>query len=129
PESAGVGTLRPPESEKLPLRCELLNAIHCRVRRIDVAGTIKGHELRPSETSAGCLATAKLSRLFAKLAPLANEFPVRREFLDAAVPLIRHIEQAVRPERHGPRKLKLSVPRAFHAPFPQELSRRRIGCH
>src|SRR3954465_9944880 len=46
-KSAGIGALRAPEREELPVRRELLNAIHSRVGRIDVAGPIKRYELRP----------------------------------------------------------------------------------
>src|SRR5439155_18599954 len=79
------------------------------------------------EAAPGRLAAAELSRLFAMLPPLADEFSLPRELLDAAVPLIGHIQQAVRPERNRTGKLELSVPRALPAPFAQELSRRRIG--
>jgi hypothetical protein len=44
------------------------------------------------------LAAAELSRLVTVLSPLSNESSVRREFLDAAVSLIGHIQQVVRPD-------------------------------
>src|SRR5438876_759840 len=65
PKPTGLGTLAAPEREQIPLRRELLDAIERGVRRIDVAGTIEGNELRPGEPPPCRLAAAELPRLLA----------------------------------------------------------------
>jgi len=108
--------------EQLPLGGELLNAVESGIRRVDIAGFVKGHELGSRKPTSRPLSAAELPRLLSKLAPFADKLPFRREFLHAAVSLIRHIEQAVRPQSHRPGKLKLAVASPFDPPFPEQLA-------
>src|SRR5262249_42572679 len=63
---------------------------------------------------------AQLSRLFARLAPAADQFPLGGEDLDAMIAGIRHVKMAIGPESQSTGTGKLSGFAARAAPAAKE---------
>src|SRR5262249_36712357 len=121
-EPARLGAIAAERQERFALGRELLHAPEFALCRADIPLPVEGEEVRAAGAVLRPVDAVKLARLGAVLAPLAQEFPLRREALHPAIDLVRDVDAAVLADGDTTRLIEFAIALAVLAPFAQEFA-------